>query len=233
MFSPAPEGPVSLTVPVAEGEQAAEPETKPGAPGIGFTAPMDELAASVLTPEEQALYEKGAQVLIELVESPDAQVPEADKTIVTAAAGEYTVGEYLDVSLIKTINGVSDTVSETNRALRVVFTIPTDLQAAGRQFAVIRVHDGKAEFLKTVSSTASTITVESDRFSTYAIVYREAPATATPAPTQTSTATPAPTDSVPDTGDDTALPGWTALLLGCAAALTAAVLTLRRKDRRG
>ena len=84
-FTPAPTAAVTVAVDVAKGEQAAEAEANPGAPGIGFTAPLDQLAAAVLTPDEQALYEKGAEVKIELVESVGAQIPQTDKTAVEAA----------------------------------------------------------------------------------------------------------------------------------------------------
>lgn len=233
-FDPAPAENITVTVPVAKGEQTAVPETESGAPGIGLTAPVDELASAVLSPEDQELYEKGAEVKIELVESPGTQVPASDKTAVEAVAGEYTVGEYLDVSLIKTINGTSDAITETNKPIQVVFTIPTDLRAADREFAVIRVHDGKAEFLKTVASTADTITVESDLFSTYAIVYQSKPEES-PAPDDTPApdSTPAPDDTgdrAPDTGDATPIMGWLALLLSCGAALILVLASKRRRE---
>ncbi len=192
-FTPAPTAAVTVAVDVAKGEQAAEAEANPGAPGIGFTAPLDQLAAAVLTPDEQALYEKGAEVKIELVESVGAQIPQTDKTAVEAAVGDYTVGEYLDVSLVKSVNGVTGDITETKTPIQVVFTIPTDLRAANRSFAVIRVHDGTATLLEPVASTAETITVESSLFSTYAIVYREV--VPTPTPTPAATETPAPTEA--------------------------------------
>lgn len=42
-----------------------------------------------------------------------------------------------------------------------------------RTFAVIRVHDGKAQLLPDLDSNAETITIETDRFSIYAIVYQD------------------------------------------------------------
>ena len=42
-----------------------------------------------------------------------------------------------------------------------------------RTFAVIRVHDGGTEFLNDLDDSDSTITIETDRFSTYAVVYQD------------------------------------------------------------
>ena len=45
--------------------------------------------------------------------------------------------------------------------------------AKTRTFAVIRVHNGKAELLADLDDNADTITIETDRFSTYAVVYKD------------------------------------------------------------
>lgn len=42
-----------------------------------------------------------------------------------------------------------------------------------RTFAVIRVHNGSAELLNDLDNSADTLTIETDRFSIYAIVYKD------------------------------------------------------------
>lgn len=42
-----------------------------------------------------------------------------------------------------------------------------------RTFAVVRVHDGTAEILADLDDSADTVTIETDRFSTYAIIYQD------------------------------------------------------------
>ncbi len=206
-------------------------ETESGSSGSIATSD-DALAAAVLTPEEQALYAKGAKVVVELEEKDiTASVPAAEKTAVVAAAPGYTAGAFLDVSLFKQINGGTKTaVSSTNGNIRVVLPIPAGIQAADREYAVVRIHNGTATLLTTVASTASSITVETDRFSTYAIVYRaKAAATATPAPSATATAAPSATAAPksPATGDGAEPVLWTAMLAVCLTGLT--VVMLRRK----
>lgn len=225
-FEPQPDEDVTVTVPVAKGEQKQEQQTETGAPGIKSDTPLDKLAGAVLTPEELAKFNAGAEVIITLKEEAlGDQVPADDKQAVEAVAAGYTVGDYLDVSLYKQINGGPETpVETTSSAIRVVFTIPENLRAANREYVVARVHDNTATILKPVAATDTTITVETNQFSTYAILYRTAVNTPTP--------TAAASDRAPDTGDDTLLPVWTVLLLGCGAALVPAVCVLRRRTHR-
>lgn len=42
-----------------------------------------------------------------------------------------------------------------------------------RTFAVVRVHNGAAELLPDLDSEEDTVTIETDRFSTYALVYKD------------------------------------------------------------
>ena len=225
-FEPQPDAAVTVTVPVAKGEQKQEQQTEAGAPGIKSDTPLDKLAGAVLTPEELTKFNAGAEVIITLREEAlGDQVPTNDKQAVEAVAAGYTVGDYLDVTLYKQINGGPETpVETTSSAIRVVFTIPESLRAANREYVVARVHDNTATILKPVAATDTAITVETNQFSTYAILYRTAANTPTP--------TAAASDRAPDTGDDTLLPLWTVLLLGCGAALVPAVCVLRRRAHR-
>ena len=49
-----------------------------------------------------------------------------------------------------------------------------------RVYTVIRVHDGKAEKLKTTLNEDGTLTFETDKFSTYAITYEDVSNEASP-----------------------------------------------------
>ena len=47
------------------------------------------------------------------------------------------------------------------------------MRSDDRTFSVIRLHNGVAEILPDLDDDPNTITIETDRFSTYAIVYQE------------------------------------------------------------
>ena len=199
-FAPAPAEDVTLDVTVAPGQFTTDTQVESGAPSMTLGTPDEQLASAVLTEEEKALQEAGAKVVIQLEEQNiNSSVSAADKAAVAAAAEGYTAGDYLDVSLYKQINNGDRTpVTATNGTIRVVFTIPESLRAQGREFAVVRVHDGVGAVLEDKDSAADTITVDTNLFSTYAIVYRDpVTPTQTPAPTETPvpTETPAPTET--------------------------------------
>lgn len=61
--------------------------------------------------------------------------------------------------------------------IRIVLTIPYSLKntdsAKTRSYAVVRVHNGAAELLADTDNDEATITIETDMFSTYALVYKD------------------------------------------------------------
>lgn len=145
--------------------------------------PLSELANIVLTKEEKQKAAGGTDVKVVLdVKDASAFVSAADKALVEKAlngslAKGYTLGQYLDISLYKVIGNSRNLITETNGKIRVTINVPDSLKntdaAKTRTFAVIRVHDGKAELLADLDDNAGTITIETDRFSTYAVVYKD------------------------------------------------------------
>ena len=65
-------------------------------------------------------------------------------------------------------------ITELNAPISIIIDVPEELIAENRVFAIVRVHDGIAEILEDQDNDPDTITVITDRFSTYAIVYRDA-----------------------------------------------------------
>ena len=142
--------------------------------GVSLGSSVSELADAVLTKKEREALKNGADIQIVLIgnEISSDSVSAADKAAVESIAGSYSVGVYLDLELIKTINGARKQVKETNRPIRVVLAVPESLRGvAGRRFAIARVHGGSATVLKDIDDSPDTITIETDRFSTYAILY--------------------------------------------------------------
>lgn len=148
-----------------------------------MTAPVSELADTVLTQTEKQQAAKGTNIRIILeVKDASAFVSAADKAAVEAALGSstakgYTLGQYLDVSLYKVIGDSRNVITQTNGKIRVTIDVPDSLKNTDgmktRTFAVIRVHDGKAVLLTDLDNDEDTVTIETDRFSTYAIVYQD------------------------------------------------------------
>ncbi|MCM1234732.1 MAG: sortase B protein-sorting domain-containing protein [Muribaculum sp.] len=156
------------------------PEVKPGAnaPATSISTPTEELEDMLLTPDEKQQVQNGTNVKIVLeVQDAGSTVSTSDKSSIQQALNGYTVGQYLNIDLYKLVGENRIDITETAEKIRIVITIPDSLKNTNsnrtRTFAVIRVHDGRVELLPDLDNSAGTITIETDRFSTYAIVYKD------------------------------------------------------------
>lgn len=207
-----------------------ETPSEPGAPSVSIPA-QDQyvLVDSVLAEEDKEKLEQGVEIVVTLeVSAIDDAVPAGDKAAVDACVAQncpgYSVGQYLDLSLFKTIGDEDpEQLKSSGKPITVVITVPEELRADGRVFRIIRIHEGKATVLEDRDRDPETITIQTDKFSTYAIAYAEGPI-ATAAPTATAGAG----TNVPRTGDDTALTLWAVMAAACAAGVVLCARRLRR-----
>ena len=154
-------------------------EVQPGenVPATEVKTPKDELIDAVLTDEEKEQINNGVDIKIILkVEDGTDTVPAEDKANVEKKIGElpnYKLGQYLDVELLKIIGGVQEKITNTKSDITVTFDLPEALRKTGRTYSVIRVHDGITEVLPDLDNDVNTVTIETDKFSTYALAYSE------------------------------------------------------------
>ena len=135
-----------------------------------------------ITADELAQIADGANVDIVLTVK-EANDPGEVKTAMAQAAKDYTIGQYLDISLLKymTVNGSQQTavaLRTTKNALTVSVVVPDALintnSAVNRTYCIVRHHDGTIAVLDAVFDAASkTLTFKTDRFSDYAIAYKD------------------------------------------------------------
>ena len=161
-----------------KGEISQEIQKGENVPDTKIPISEEELGDLVLTPEDKEETEKGSDIKILLtVTDAENTVSDDDKKTVSKVLNGYKVGQYLDISLFKVIGANRDKVTETAGKVRIVITVPDTLKSMNtkktRTFGVIRVHNGRAAFLNDTDSDKNTITIETDRFSTYAIVYKD------------------------------------------------------------
>ncbi len=136
-------------------------------------------AAGLLTAEEMDLISSGVEVEITLsVHNADATVTETERALVTAvveqAKTETTVALYLNIDLTKAVGTAEKTaITETEQMVLIVIDIPEELQGDNRKFTVIRVHEGEAAELQDLDNSPETVTIQTDRFSTYALAYTD------------------------------------------------------------
>lgn len=155
-------------------------------PTVKLTTELNELADAILTSDEKAHFMNGDDLKIELtVENISRTIEEPTKNVINQFVSpyHYQVGQYLDIKMYKTITAdaaigrVRSRISETNDVIRICIAVPDALKdttgSKGRTYAIVRLHNNVPMILNDLDSDANTITLETDRFSTYAIIYRD------------------------------------------------------------
>ena len=142
-----------------------------------IATPKEELVEATLTEEEQKKVDEGATIKIILkVEDATNTVQSEDKTAVADKLGEltnYKLGQYLDVTLLKKIGEQQEQkIANTSKPILITFEIPESLRGKS-EYLVIRVHGSEATILRDLDSDPNTVTIETDKFSTYALTYKE------------------------------------------------------------
>ena len=135
-----------------------------------------------ITADELAQIADGAIMDIVLTVK-EANVPDAVKTAMAQAAKDYTIGQYLDISLFKymTVNGNRQpgaALHTTKNALPISVVVPDALihtdSAVNRNYCIVRCHEGAIAVLDAAFDAANkTLTFKTDRFSVYAIAYKD------------------------------------------------------------
>ena len=145
-------------------------------------ADTEKVVKAVLTPGQQESVNSGETIEIRIdVTDISDQVPRQDKEVIEGGIEAYreevpglVLGMYVDISLfIRIGTGDWDAVTETKEPIEVAVGIPEELQSGGREFYIIRAHNGEYTFMNDLDDAPDTITVSTDLFSSYAIAYVE------------------------------------------------------------
>ena len=164
------EGTVTVTVVCEEQEYTA---------GVSDTAAV---VNAVLTPAQLKSAAAGENIEIRVeVKDISGNVPEKDKSVIENGIKEYrkeipdlTLGMYVDISLFVKIGEADwNAVTGTVEPVEVVIGIPQKLQSIDREFFIIRSHEGEYTLLTDMDDAPDTVTIHTDRFSAYAIAYKQ------------------------------------------------------------
>ena len=164
---------------VRPGEIWLEVEVRGNAPATRVSTSVEEMADRILTAEDRKELETGQDISIYVVVTDiSGSVSDADRALAETVSASYMTGQYLDISLYKEVGGKRSRITGLLAGnLSLTLAVPHGLKNTDstktREFAVARVHDGEAAMLPDKDSDADTVTVDTDRFSTYEIVYRD------------------------------------------------------------
>ena len=126
-----------------------------------------------ITANELSEIAEGKKVEI-VLEVKEAQ---ANELIETNTKG-YKVGKYLDITLYKSVNGTNESIHELTKVLKVTIKVPEELinkdSKTKREYFIARSHNGKVDILETkYDEKTNSLTFETDKFSDYAILYKD------------------------------------------------------------
>ena len=101
----------------------------------------------------------------------------ANEFIETSTKG-YKVGKYLDITLYKSVNGTNESIHELSKVMKVTIKVPEELinkdSKTKREYYIVRSHNGKVDILETkYDEKTNSLTFETDKFSDYAIIYKD------------------------------------------------------------
>ena len=151
-----------------------------------FSASVEDVNSVIaklqLTDEEKALIEQGADMKIVFKLSDiGATINTPEKKAIFKALTNEKIAVFLDIQLVKQIANSSVNVQKLNDLIKVTVELPAELVNKDgnikRSYSVLRYHDGDETKVTTLNAkfdeTTGTLTFETDRFSTYAIVYSD------------------------------------------------------------
>ena len=179
---------VTITVTFKKIGSAGAEIVAPEGVSVSFAGSKEDILKAVFGDDYAALVAAGYKLDVVMTVKDETAVSAEDKALVEGAlSGDMHIGLLIDVSLVMTKDGVSTVVANSSKPVSFVIGVPDSVIADGRTYSVIRVHDGAAEDIGgTYDAANKTITVSSDKYSTYAVVYKDAP---TPAPEPQPTVT--------------------------------------------
>ncbi|WP_103953224.1 ubiquitin-like protein [Lachnospira multipara] len=158
---------------------------------------------------------KGVNIWLEVNEINDENVDEtiiADKSEIQNSFPEYNVATLFDINLFKKVgDSEEDKISETDGDVEISFKLDANDKWDMNSLAILRVHDGVSTLLDCkYDKDTSTLTFKTDRFSTYAIVYKNLDKTTvnnelTTINASENTETTSPNNTSPATADNSLL----------------------------
>ena len=213
-----------------EGKLEKDTEVTPDAPIDEATLnnSKEELyeAGNIFDDTEKTLIENGAdaRVWLEISKTNESTIVSTDKEKVEQEAakimGDNVNITYFEADLFKQVGTTVTEIREPGVAIKITIKLPDELlnsdKKVSREYKIVRLHEGQVDVLNgTFNSATGEFTFETDKFSSYAIVYKDV-AVNNPTPGNNNVIKPEndKKDEVPKTGEsNTALYSFVFMLV--------------------
>ena len=166
------------------------PEVSKGTPATSVSSDADKIVENTkasYSEEQQAALKEGGKADVKVSVSKTTPSEEDKKLVEAQLNSTNKIAMYLDLGVKVSIKDADGTVIGSDVALSetgtpVQFTVTLDdsfintNNTVDRTYQVVRIHEGKVDVLPaTFNPETKTITFESDKFSTYALMYTDTP----------------------------------------------------------
>ena len=141
---------------------ASDDEINPSLPDL------DVVVQKMLTTDDVMKLAKGDKIDISVSITGEDQPDAASEKIMKNAVGQKPL-KYFDITMLKSMGGNTEKITELPITMEVVIEIPDDIYQKGKTYSVLRVHNGELTVLPDLDDDPKTITFRTDRFSSYAI----------------------------------------------------------------
>jgi uncharacterized repeat protein (TIGR02543 family) len=149
-------------------------------PNLQINDDVETLKDLILSDIEKELIQAGNDVRIYLdVKDISDIVNNKEKELIVNQMKGYTIGCYLDINMFKQFNdGEKKQITDIKEKISITVSIPEKFinknSNIKREYGIVRVHNLQVESLPVqYDVTKQTLTFETDKFSTYAIVYKD------------------------------------------------------------
>lgn len=138
------------------------------------------VAHAVLSEEELAEAEQGQVIEIRIDVERLEVVPQEDAEVIGKGIEDcqeqipgLVMGMYVDISMYMRIgSGDWNAIHATNESVEIILDIPDELAGLTADFYIMRAHEGEYLLMEDLDETPETITIQTQAFSTYAILYQ-------------------------------------------------------------
>ena len=166
------------------------PAVSKGTPATSVSSDADKIVENTkasYSEEQQAALKEGGKADVKVSVSKTTPTAEDKKLVEAQLNSTNKIAMYLDLGVKVSIKDADGTVIGSDVALSetgtpVQFTVALDdsfintNNTVDRTYQVVRIHEGKVDVLPaTFDPETKTITFESDKFSTYALMYTDTP----------------------------------------------------------
>ena len=142
--------------------QVADEDINPSLPNL------DSVVERMLTTDEVISIVDGAYSDISVSLTRESTVDPATEKVMKNAVGQKPL-QYFDLTMIKSVAGNTERVTELAEPMEVIIEVPDEIYRKNYNYSIIRVHDGELTVLPDLDDDPKTITFRTDRFSSYAI----------------------------------------------------------------